>query len=425
MPERDYSSPELLSCLFHKQSKVKNLQFNGIAAWAGEQSFEAEEKDLARIERVQLLLDAEEDCEQAAVVLEQTRMLTSLDIHMCPLSFMNSDDDDDLPALSLLLGKISAGNQCSQLTSLRMGSVMFSYFGRAESKLLELHALKFLTLYNCQNYGAFLGQLAALSLDLEYFSIVDGSRGHQGTKLNVERFLRSLKSPKRILLALPENSTSVVDVSVFCEYASRMTSMKLQVCPISPPFLCSEELGFRRFFNLASSLEQLSISGIEVQPGSWKQPDGLETFLVRSATSETIDTVADIYTQDCLRPVHALKVLELTVFMDNAQLPAPLQRLPAPAFAFATQDIIRDQAKRTADMTFSTLAMSCPTLTAVVVKTCWCMPKDDYKVYAFLKSKQIDLYGHTTVVGMPVEPHMVKHYEPCSDILEPDRFVFA
>jgi hypothetical protein len=76
-------------------------------------------------------------------------------------------------------------------------------------------------------------------------------------------------------------------------------------------------------------------------------------------------------------------------------------------------------------MTFSTLAMSCPTLTAVVVKTCWCIPKDDYKVYAFLKSKQIDLYGHTTVVGMPVEPHMVKHYEPCSDILEPDRFVFA
>ena len=81
--------------------------------------------------------------------------------------------------------------------------------------------------------------------------------------------------------------------------------------------------------------------------------------------------------------------------------------------------------KRTADKIFSTLASSCPRIKVVVIESVWNYGRDDRAVRAFLRSKQTDLYGRTTVVGMPVEPHMVKHYEPCSDILYPDGFVFA
>lgn len=80
--------------------------------------------------------------------------------------------------------------------------------------------------------------------------------------------------------------------------------------------------------------------------------------------------------------------------------------------------------KTTADKILSALAISCPKFTTVVIET-----RGEFGALssrsAFLRSKQIDLHGHETVLGMAVEPHMVKHYEPCSDILEPVKFVFA
>lgn len=46
--------------------------------------------------------------------------------------------------------------------------------------------------------------------------------------------------------------------------------------------------------------------------------------------------------------------------------------------------------------------------------TIWTMPGHDNATYAFIRSKQIDLHG----IASTVATHMVKHYEPCSDILD-------
>lgn len=48
----------------------------------------------------------------------------------------------------------------------------------------------------------------------------------------------------------------------------------------------------------------------------------------------------------------------------------------------------------------------------------WNTPKHENVTYAFIRSEQIDLYGNMSVAGMAVETRMVKHYEPCSDILD-------
>jgi len=44
---------------------------------------------------------------------------------------------------------------------------------------------------------------------------------------------------------------------------------------------------------------------------------------------------------------------------------------------------------------------------------------------AFLLSKELDQDGVLRSSVVPVEPHMVKHYVPCADILEEEKFVFA
>jgi hypothetical protein len=101
-------------------------------------------------------------------------------------------------------------------------------------------------------------------------------------------------------------------------------------------------------------------------------------------------------------------------------------------------------AQSTADKILSELSNSCPELMAVVIEmkddrlvalshsyshlhsvggfghdgANWTMPKREDLIYAFIRSKQTDLYGNTFTVGMAVEACMVKHYEPCSDILD-------
>lgn len=127
--------------------------------------------------------------------------------------------------------------------------------------------------------------------------------------------------------------------------------------------------------------------------------------------------------------VRTLKVLELSVCMTTDQFPGPHgtvtgSLLKSEQDASFTRTIVRSQARQTADMALSTLAVDCPDLAAVVIRTTCDIPESDPSVHAFLKSKQIDLYGRESIVGMAVEPYMVKHYEPYSDILESEKFIF-
>ena len=82
--------------------------------------------------------------------------------------------------------------------------------------------------------------------------------------------------------------------------------------------------------------------------------------------------------------------------------------------------------KKTVDRIFSSLAAGCPNLTVVVLKVDGrtVYRYEDDGTYPFLRSKQIDLHCQTNVVGMAVERHMVKHCEPCSEILELQNFGF-
>jgi hypothetical protein len=76
------------------------------------------------------------------------------------------------------------------------------------------------------------------------------------------------------------------------------------------------------------------------------------------------------------------------------------------------------------DKAFASLAISCPDLAVIVLATMGNFSADD-GTHSFLRTKQIDLRGETTFIGMPIEHHMIKHYEPCSEILEPERFGFC
>jgi hypothetical protein len=131
--------------------------------------------------------------------------------------------------------------------------------------------------------------------------------------------------------------------------------------------------------------------------------------------------------------VRALKVLKLVVHMTSSHYP-DIDELRSRRDS--KQDWRQRLAKSTADKILSELADSCPELKAVVIEieddralaseSDSDLDSDDGKImpeykdatYAFIRSKQTDPYGNTSTVGMAVETPMVKHYEPCSDILD-------
>jgi len=285
MNMRQYSSHEVLSCLHHKQSRVSNFQFSGFESVIEWQKLAAKRKDWARIERMQLCLESRLECEQTAVVLERTRILQSLDIdlnHMSPVS--DTDYEDGLPTMNLLLGKINPDNQCSQLTSLRMSRIVFSDDNYANCKLLKLPGLKRLTLHDCRHHDCFLEQLAKVSLDLDSFSLFEEPESfyEQNFAACSEVFLRSMNSPRHITLVLEgeDVDNTTLEASYFQGYASSITLLKLQIHQCSALSWFVKTADFRQFCNRASSLQQLSISGIEVRPTLCEQPGGLKHFLV-------------------------------------------------------------------------------------------------------------------------------------------------
>lgn len=75
--------------------------------------------------------------------------------------------------------------------------------------------------------------------------------------------------------------------------------------------------------------------------------------------------------------------------------------------------------KTTIKNIFALLGFGCPDLTAVVIAMRG-REAEDNEVHSFVRSKQI-VHGHWTSVVTPVDHHMVKYHEPCSEILEQDK----
>lgn len=77
----------------------------------------------------------------------------------------------------------------------------------------------------------------------------------------------------------------------------------------------------------------------------------------------------------------------------------------------------KDQARAAADLIFDSLVPRCPWFVALVLdlNTEY---GDSHCCMEFLRSKQIDVFGKASHVARQVEGGTVKHYEPCSNVLE-------
>lgn len=422
---------DIFNCVRRKQRNVDNYQYDSVHLNGSSEAFVADAEYRTRLKHFRLCLWDSQDSEQASTVLDSMHELTSLDVHLREVCYTAN------PApLNLVFNALGIDHQRSWIKSLRLDVIDFFHLSGAFSRLPGVRNLKHLQLVCCGNYGSFLKMLTALSLDLVAFTIDDldtdsGSFGYDSCE-----FVRSLSSLERVSLTLDATFNpprGVLDWYTLHKCASVLKSLKVQYHFVLPPYPSEKSLSdFRCLCRNASSLEQLSMSGIEVHMNKVSEDKdthgSLEQFMVTLHLKSLLESViTDMRIQDCVKTASALVVLKLTMWVSHNTDPlsndASIEALVKEAQNLAQHR--EHLIKRTADKILSTLASSCPRLKVVVIETMWEYSRDNSAVRAFLRSKQTDLYGRTTVVGMPVELCMVKHYEPCSDILEPDRFVFA
>lgn len=118
----------------------------------------------------------------------------------------------------------------------------------------------------------------------------------------------------------------------------------------------------------------------------------------------------------------SLRTLKLDVYLslynsDDHKGNSPRSRSQLDARATERQRVIQD----IVDNIFWKLEFSCPDL-AVVVLGVEGPEEEDEGIHRFLRSWPIEVDGELTPVGVPVERHMVKYHEPCSEIMEREAF---
>jgi hypothetical protein len=78
--------------------------------------------------------------------------------------------------------------------------------------------------------------------------------------------------------------------------------------------------------------------------------------------------------------------------------------------------------QQAADEMFETLGSSCPQLVAVVFE---CRsPIGCDSTWSFVRSEQVGGSARARSLGVDVAPCVIRDYEPCSDILEPEKLIF-
>lgn len=141
-------------------------------------------------------------------------------------------------------------------------------------QLLGLRDLEHLQIILCCDYIPFLMMLGGggASLKPKSFTLCEvGLEGGSEFDALAEDFVRSMDSLQRLSLILDPNwvgpDGSLFDWSTLHAHAAGIKSLKVH-CTFQHRLLAINQTGscFRHFFTKASSLQQLSISGMALQP---------------------------------------------------------------------------------------------------------------------------------------------------------------
>lgn len=262
-------SKNLMTKIDQRQRRLTNYQYIGFhhrdRDW---NEFEVENQYLTGIRHLQFSFHNRYMCELADNVLTCMRNLTRLDVE----GQISISDDTNLAIWQFILRTFSVENGLPHLRSLRLKGLRLIHNDDTAPRLPGLRHLEHLQLILCCDYVPFLLMLAELSPKLKSFTVCEGGRDG-GLEFNgdADEFVRSLGSLQRLGLILDPNwvgpHDSLFDWSTLHAHAAGIKSLKVHGTSQHRQFALNQDIyDFRHFCIRASSLQQLSVSGVAIQP---------------------------------------------------------------------------------------------------------------------------------------------------------------
>lgn len=177
-----------------------------------------------------------------------------------------------LDLLYVLLLRTHLVNGPRRLVFLRMQGIDFYDGVSTLGQLVEMETLEDLQLIGCPNYSHLLSDLKRLRLDLKAFRIHEYDMGEKDFEVDANEFIRSLSSLNRVSLTLDPDFDlpgphNLLDWSALGACASTLKYLRMESYSIESPFPCRIfASNFAVLCRLATNLEQLAISGVDIEP---------------------------------------------------------------------------------------------------------------------------------------------------------------
>jgi len=208
--------------------------------------------------------------------------LTSLDLDdRLPICI-----DTNLAILKLLSCAFSVDRERPRLKRLILKGLqpLHHDYDKASPPLPGLQGLEDLQLIFCTDYVSFLQMLKSLSLDLRSFSMFECTEIENGEfNYDANEFVRSMSSLQRLSLVLDPIfegfEGTLLDWSTLHAHASGLKCLKVHYNDAIPLLPSDQDaLDFRHFCTKASNLQQLSVSGVDIQPKASTAGDRLNSL---------------------------------------------------------------------------------------------------------------------------------------------------
>nr|OQO19521.1 hypothetical protein B0A51_12177 [Rachicladosporium sp. CCFEE 5018] len=363
--------------------------------------------ELRNIRVLQLTLHSKDNCSKARSILQAAPCVTSLAVELSSVWLDLGYDDGPMVGEHVVTTLFGAEDTNSSkdalpkphLRKLKLHRMDLTIAGTILPTLLECGKLHTLQLSECDNMVPLCESFAQLKLPLDVLDIKDASDGNKVGKSGV--LLQSVRHLQRFRITRSVHDEANYDFEWAALQRHAATLHVLEIVDGEPDGLVfrankavdRSAAALKKLFRGCTSLKQLCMGGFELESCHWTDPtSGIDLLLLRSYPA-------------CLNG---------DMFVENDE----------DRVLFQAQ--VRHLATTLANKIFHELLPACPRLRVVVVDA-WEMPQDEapghFATFAYLRASQTDVYGCTRAVAVEEPLHMIKHHEPCSDILEPEKFL--
>ncbi|KAK4541738.1 hypothetical protein LTR36_007447 [Oleoguttula mirabilis] len=301
--------------------------------------------------------------------------------------------------------------------SLRLDGADLDDLGKELPSMIDFQGLTSLILDSCVETATLLEWITPLKLGLQTFADLrsGNSGGHSGWL--IDEFLHSLCAPQRISLS-QSNYTPDDDDDIrthFTAIREKTATLKLlhvddHHIDTQTPFQASGPR-LPEFCDLCVRCERLE--QLAIYAPCWSENTEKDRNELFSGFMDCVSHLSSLVTMRLFLRPEAAQDFDRDDdrrFSDNDDYSDNRLEL---SFRYKMQQL--------ADKIFQRLATPCPRFAALVLEV---RGDDDDSgslrplQYGYLRGARTDMYGRTAAVGIPIEVHLIKHHEPCCEVLE-------